>query len=256
MLKKIAKKILGDDTIRYYKSFFPSTEEKKIQEQRRKFYSQFLKKGDIYFDVGSNYGNRIEPIKDLGINIVAVEPQEKCIKYLRKKYGSTINLVTNGLGEREEDRELFIASADTVSSFSAEWIATMKESGRFGDTDWSKKSLVHITTLDNLITRFGNPDFIKIDVEGFELEVLKGLTTPQKMISFEYAVPEASAAVMACIERLGVISDKKIYFNYSIEESMSWALSEWLSYEAFIEKVKTEEFIASGFGDIYVNYRP
>ena len=48
-------------------SILDSKEEKEAKMKRKKFYLQFLGSGDTYFDVGANYGNRIEPIIDEGI---------------------------------------------------------------------------------------------------------------------------------------------------------------------------------------------
>lgn len=220
-------------------------------KKRRKFYTQFLKSGDTYFDVGANYGNRIEPIIDKGLKIVAIEPQPQCLKYLRKVFGSRILTVNKGLGEKIEEREMFIANADTVSTFSKDWIKTTKESGRFDKCEWDKKMTVQMSTLDNLIQEYGKPQFIKIDVEGFELEVLNGLNHSINFISYEYAVPEQTEMVINCLNRLKNISPD-IECNYSIGESMEWARKNWVSVEEMIKHIQTNEFVATSFGDMYV----
>jgi FkbM family methyltransferase len=43
-----------------------------------------------------------------------------------------------------------------------------------------------MTTMDTLISLYGKPDYCKIDVEGFEINVLKGLNIPLNLVSFEY----------------------------------------------------------------------
>ncbi|PZR11681.1 MAG: hypothetical protein DI539_20470, partial [Flavobacterium psychrophilum] len=165
-------------------------EEEEVLNKRIAFYSSFLKAGDLVFDVGSNMGNRIRPLLSLNLKVVAVEPQAACCAYLRKTFGDKIILEQKGLGDKEEIKKMYVAEKQNyLSSFSEDWIAKMKEQ-RFQDADWNNVQEVQITTVDNLIARYGTPKFIKIDVEGYELEVLKGLNKPINMMSFEYAVPE------------------------------------------------------------------
>ena len=71
-----------------------------------------------------------------------------------------------------------------------------------------------IITMDSLIAQFGAPAFTKIDVEGFELEVLKGLTKPVKYLSIEYTVPEQVDKLKAILLYLHGL-DNKVKFNYS-----------------------------------------
>lgn len=65
---------------------------------------------------------------------------------------------------------------------------------------------VEVTTLDALIAAHGRPDYIKIDVEGFELECLRGLSQPVPLVSFEYHLDEL-ALLEACLDRLATLSD-------------------------------------------------
>ena len=48
--------------------------------------------------------------------------------------------------------------------------------------------MVPVTTLDALIERHGVPSFVKVDAEGFEEEVLQGLSRSIKALSFEFTV--------------------------------------------------------------------
>jgi len=251
MLKTILRKALGTKNIIYIKLYFKSKLKKEALKKRSRFYMQFLKAGDIYFDVGANYGNRIEPIKNANLEIIAIEPQLECVKYLKWRYKNMITIIPYGLGEKEGKKTMYISNAHTLSSFSNEWINATKESGRFSQYNWDNQRDINITTLDNLIIEYGIPQFIKIDVEGYEFEVLKGLSRPIKMISFEYTVPERKISVFDCIGRIKEISGDNAYFNYSIGESMEWALTKWLSYEEIIQEIESNRFLDSGFGDLY-----
>jgi FkbM family methyltransferase len=51
---------------------------------------------------------------------------------------------------------------------------------------WSMKTQVQTLTLDKMIVSYGTPDMIKVDVEGYEYEVFKGLTKKQNKICFEW----------------------------------------------------------------------
>lgn len=251
MIKRLIKKLIGTSNIYYLKSFIKSKAEKEAIEKRIVFYSQFLKKGDLYFDVGANYGNRIEPILKIGAKVVAIEPQQQCYEYLEKKYGSKIQVIKKGLGEEEGVKEFYISNAHTISSFSANWIESVKKSGRFDKYEWNSKKLVEITTLDRIIEKCGIPKFIKIDVEGYELEVLKGLSKPINCISFEYTVPEQTSLAIDCIEQIRQIAGN-VECNYSKGERMEWANEKWLSADEMKEFIRSEKFVKPGFGDIYV----
>jgi hypothetical protein len=108
-----------------------------------------------------------------------------------------------------------------------------------------------MTTLDALIRKYGVPHFIKIDVEGYELEVLKGLSSPVNYISFEYMVPECSQNAIDCIKQIMKIDGDR-RFNYSVGESMELFFPKWLTAEKMIEHIYSKVFQDSGFGDIYV----
>ena len=234
------------------KNIFESKEKKELRKKRRDFYLQFLNSGDIYFDVGANYGNRIEPIINDNIKVVAIEPQPKCINRLTKKFGNNIILIPKGLGPKKDVMTMFLARAHTISTFSKDFIKATQESGRFSKYKWDKEIEVEIDTLDNIILEHGKPSFIKIDVEGFELEVLKGLSSPIKYISCEYTVPEREESLLSCIDRIAEISgENKVVFNYSVGESMEWAMNTWLAPNEMKKLVKTQEFIDTDFGDIY-----
>lgn len=218
-------------------------------EMRKKFYGEFVPKGALCFDVGANIGNRVAPLLGIGAKVLAVEPQKSCYRYLRHRFGNTIALETRGLGAKPGTLTFHISDATTISSFSDEWIGKAK-TGRFAGNDWHKTEQIEMTTMDLLIEKHGLPQFVKIDVEGFEVEVLKGLSQAIPMISLEYTVPEQTAQLLQAIELLHHISPN-YHFNYSAGESMSFAQEKWMSYDEAKIFFTSETFIQTGFGDVY-----
>jgi len=257
MIKRTIIRVLGFRRIEKIKSFLKNKQEQKLIKKRREFYLQFLCPNDIYYDVGANYGNRIEPIIKDQIKIIAIEPQQECINYLSKKYKDRITIIPKGLAEKKGVQSMYLSDAHTISSFSKEWIDAIKKSGRFSEYNWNKEQVIEIETLDNLILKYGKPQFIKIDVEGYEYEVLKGLSQSITTISFEYTIPERKNSIIDCIDRIIEISNQnEVLFNYSIGESMEWALDKWISAQEMKKKIDLERFINSGFGDVYAKTTP
>jgi len=250
------KSILGHKIVNLYRKvkfkFFPRLPEetKELIQKRQSFYKQFINPNDLVFDVGANIGNRTRPFLNIGARVVAIEPQKDCCEVLKRKFGKKIEIVPMGLGEIEEIKDFFVASAKTLSSFSSEWIEAVKETS-FKDYTWAEPIKIQITTLNKLINKYGLPRFIKIDVEGYELEVLKGLTYAIDIISYEYSVPEQIQEAKDCISQIEKYNPE-IECNFSIGESMQFVLKNWQSATDFKNYISTKEFISTGGGDIYV----
>ncbi len=225
-------------------------------DQMTRHYSQFIHDGDLCFDIGANLGTRIEVFLKLGGTVVAVEPLDNCIRYLHAKYRRRpgVILVHRGLSDTEGEREFFISSNDSrSSSMSSDWISS---TSRRKDWDvsgqWDVRRIVPVTTLDRLIEQYGKPAFCKIDVEGFEYQVLKGLSQPLKALSFEYQ-PAFIGAALDCVKHLLTLG--KYAFNYSRGESMQMALSEWVDGSTMCEILGALSAERAG-GDVYARLLP
>jgi FkbM family methyltransferase len=222
-------------------------------QQMLEFYRQFLAPGDLCFDVGANIGNRVKIFLKLGARIVAVEPQLECARTLRAAFGRNphFTLVEKALGASEGQAEMLMSEATAVSSLSADWVAAVSKSGRFEGLHWTRKRTVAVTSLDRLIEDHGAPAFVKIDVEGFEYEVVRGLSRPVRALSLEFT-PEFIESTFRCfahLERIGSIE-----LNYSLAESMRLERQEW-GDRASIEKTLAALGRDLGtWGDVYVRF--
>ena len=226
--------------------------EAKLLPLRTAFYKQFINPTDLVFDVGANEGNRVHPFLACYARVIAVEPQPSCIDILHKKFGDKIIIENVGLSDEPGELEMSIASDSTISSFSKDFIK--KTEKRFEFSKWEKTIQVPVTTLDHMIEKYGVPNFCKIDVEGFELQVLKGLHSQIPLLSFEYCIPEMQDLLLSCLQYANTLTPEAKY-NYSVGETMSMALVEWKSYADFIKMVNKAPFAKSLFGDIYIRSR-
>jgi FkbM family methyltransferase len=222
--------------------------------QRRstlELYGQFLRPGDLAFDIGANIGNRTDILLQLGARVVAVEPQAACVARLNRKYGTNphVVVVAKALGSQAGIAPMMVSEAHTISSLSTRWVDAVRSSGRFGDHAWERREQVTVTTLDDLVAEFGLPAFCKIDVEGFESEVLSGLSSPIRVLSFEFT-PELAEAGFACIDRLATLGD--VEFNYDIGESMHLQLANWIGPEE--TKARLQALEPNLFSDIYARF--
>jgi FkbM family methyltransferase len=214
------------------------------------FYGSIVKKGDLVFDVGSNNGERAIVFEKLGAKLICVEPQQTCVKLLKQYFGKNENvvIVDKACGAAPGAGEISICDeADTISSMSEKWI----QSGRFSNEfHWEKKQAVEIITLDMLVEKYGVPVLCKVDVEGFETEVLKGLHKKAGVLSFEFTQEffDDAETCMNLMDALGNTS-----YNFSLAEEMSFEMKDFSSRTEVIAKLK-ENPTADLWGDIYVKF--
>ena len=219
-------------------------------ERRYLFYRQFISNGDIVFDVGANVGNRTKVFLKLHAQVIGFEPQHMCAEFLTValKNNENFTLVKKALGSEVGEAEMLISDTHTISSMSPKWVESVTRSGRFGSEQWKQRQPVEMTTLDRCIKEYGHPTFMKIDVEGYEYEVLSGLTKSIDVISIEFT-PEYMENTYKCIDHLCSLSDE-VEFQISLGESMEWHLPTWVS-RAQIRDVLLK-LDARKFGDIYI----
>jgi FkbM family methyltransferase len=205
------------------------------QSKYVKFYSQFVKKGDVCFDVGANMGRRTKVLLKLGASVVAIEPLPYCMKALKKKFEHNDNvvLVHKALGGSTGQAEMKISESHSVSSISQDWIENVKATGRHPGCTWNQTATVPVTTLDDLIAECGRPAFIKIDVEGYEYEVLKGLSQPVRVISLEFT-PEFIDPAVNSVQHLSEIGPVRLNYSFA-DKPPVLELEAWVGSEQMCE---------------------
>jgi FkbM family methyltransferase len=192
---------------------------------------------------------RTKVFRRLGARVVAVEPQESCMAILRRAYGydPDVALVQAACGAANGRATMRACDLDVLSSLSDEWITAVSNSGRFRSA-WIQQEPCTLITVDELMRTHGSPAFIKIDVEGYELQVLKGLSRVVPCLSFEFT-PECCEAAVECAERLSGLGFRE--FNLSWGESFKLLFDSWVRQDELVPLLRSYREDNVIFGDVY-----
>ena len=145
--------------------------------------NQRIDVGPVVFDVGANVGSYSKSWLSYDANIHAFEPGEKAFALLEEKYGQTITANNIALAAHSGEHYLYQVKDDSR-------LASLLKRSHPNHT-WVKSERVKCLSLDEYCEskRITEIDFLKIDVEGYEMEVLKGAETMLdniKRIQFEF----------------------------------------------------------------------
>ena len=213
-------------------------------------YARFLQAGDLAFDIGAHVGDRTSSFRRLGARVVALEPQPGPARVLRLIHGGdpAVTLVAAAAGDREGAIAFHLNSANpTVSTASDSFVRAADGAGGWEGQVWDATITVPCLTLDGLIRRHGPPAFVKIDVEGFEDRVLRGLSTPVRALSFEFTTI-AREVGRACLDRLAGIGPYR--FNLALGETQRLAFEAWIDAESMACTLRDLPHDANS-GDVY-----
>lgn len=219
----------------------------------RRFYAEILSPGDRVIDVGAHVGTRSRAMRAVGATVVAMEPQRPFSTFLRWTLPKDIVVLDAAAGPAESTARLAVSSRHpTVSSLRTDFVDGAASASGFEQVRWNDSQQVRVVTLDSVIRQYGTPRYIKIDVEGFEEEVLRGLTTPVELISVEFlpGFPQLSLGVMARLMQLGPYQ-----FNPVVGESAHFAWPEWRDSKATASWLQSLP-VASSSGDLFARLQP
>lgn len=215
-----------------------------------RLHASLVSPGALVFDVGAHVGDRTGSFLRLGAKVVALEPQPHVCRALRLIYrgNPAVVVLAEAVGVAAGHLDLHLNLRNpTVATVSSDFIAAAAGSPGWEDENWDRSVSVAVTTLDALIERYGRPDFVKIDVEGHEAEVLQGLSTALPILSFEFTTIQRSVA-HACVDRLCHLA--RYEFNLSLGETHTLRHARWLTPDALRAELDGMPHAANS-GDVY-----
>jgi len=206
-------------------------------------YKSFLHSPGLIFDIGAYDGHKTAAFVEICRKVISCEPDPDSFQIIStrfRKYKNRVHLLNWAVydkpGEALLQRNI---KGSAFSTLNAQWKDILEEDH---GKRWSEEIkfeqnisvVAKTTTLDHLIEQFGVPDFIKIDVEGSELQVIKGLTRKINAVSFECLLPEFLSQLLDILARL-ISMDTRYHFNIIYNEEL--ILPKAVSYQEILQWV-------------------
>ena len=221
-------------------------------------YRPFIRSGSLVFDIGANRGQKTYIFRKLGARVIAVEPLftfgDEFLPEFHWKFGddpqvmwvpravSSDHIVTINVNRFMPE----------YSSIDKRWMYESSHAPKFGQTYYVPTSLitrqVQTVTLDGLIAFFGQPYFIKIDVEGAEDDVVATLSTPVMGLNMEFHRDWIPIRALEHMDGLG-----EYRWNYCLNNAGQFIMPDWVCRGKLLDYLKTHltEEGDGSWGDIY-----
>lgn len=172
-----------------------------------------LKEKDVVVDVGAHIGTfTIKAAKEVGNEgkVIAIEPEENNLKLLKRNVEinglKNVIIVQKGIWSEKDEMRLYLSDYSICHSLVCE------------DTD--KSVDIEVDTIDNILNelKVNKVDFIKMDIEGAEIEALKGAKETLENNNVKIAIaayheingePPTSKTIVPQLKRMGFKTDEE-----------------------------------------------
>jgi FkbM family methyltransferase len=222
--------------------------------QEKALYRRFVRPGDLVFDIGANVGLKTRVFLSLGARVIAVEPNPECAETIRQRSSRFLRsecLVVHqkAIGANPGKIALQLFEGDhTITSGSPAFVSIASEKGLTN----SAMIEVDVVTLDQLLAHFGRPKFVKIDVEGMDLEALRGCHFRPEFLSFEFNTVEVLwRQVNDCLAEASRLGFSMA--NFTGPGTARLQLQEWVGTADVPSRILEWAHGAETFGDIILS---
>lgn len=185
----------------------------------------------LAFDIGCNVGNYTNKLLEKGWNVIAVDPN----LFLFNNPPAGVTRVVSACSDSSGIIPFYFSNADTISTAAIEWV----KDSRFTDKYSWQEYKVNSTTIDLLVEQYGCPGHIKIDVEGYELITLRGMTKKYSgEICFEWAEEQGDSAV-ECVRYLESLGYSR--FGYIFGDDYLREPEKYIPIDEFLSEFKYDK---------------
>lgn len=176
------------------------------------------------FDVGANRGDATRAGLDLGYQVVALEPAPRVFAELVKNFIYDQRVIPLKMAVSDSDNqtiEFYEAEEDGLSTLNKDWLTA--DGLPYQGKPFRTVQAVTIS-LDSLVDVYGQPDLVKVDVEGAEWQVFKGMTKPCGKLAFEWTCATLSEHVeqLEYLKNLGYKQFAPQFIEHHLLEPDTW----------------------------------
>jgi FkbM family methyltransferase len=166
----------------------------------------------LFFDIGANVGRWTLANIHSAEKIVTIEASPRTFKRLESNIkNSKVTLLEYAVcNNNGEDVIFYDADCDVLSTINKEWLTA--DTSRFHNVTKYNQIVCKTVTIDSLISLYGKPDLIKIDVEGGEYECITSLTQKVDTLCFEWA-SEVNDITIRCLDYLSRLGFTKFFIQ-------------------------------------------
>lgn len=184
--------------------------------------------------VGAFCGEELNQYRSIGlINTILFEPQKHIYEILSKNLLPTEQAYNVGLGDEECELDLYLSSRNGGIAFgsggSSSFLKPKIHLTEHPEVSFNGVERCKIKTLDNIIKEnkidIEQYNFLNVDVQGYELKVLKGAINTLKYVKFIIAEVNRAEVYENCpmIEEIDLFLKEFGFINhYTYWQSQSW----------------------------------
>jgi FkbM family methyltransferase len=221
---------------RAYQSIF-NRDKYRDRQRMLDFYSQFVGPDSLIFDVGANIGIYADVFTELDARVVAIEPNPECVRFLRNLAKRTrMSVEACAVSDSAGRIKVQLSDNGLLSTANPEWQSVVEHNPDYSGSHFVGEIEVETVTLDQMADRHGKPDFVKIDVEGFDDRALLGMSFRPSMVSFEFnrLLP---AVAQRCLD--APVLNSGYEFNFQEGEKMQYVSPIWFERTEFAARLET-----------------
>jgi FkbM family methyltransferase len=194
------------------------------------------------FDIGANIGECTQWFLDQNYDkVISIEPGAEAFSQLFQKFNNNPRVIMHylAISDKPGTIKFWNSNWHTTSTAAKAWVTNSRFSGKCA---W-EAVIKNAITIDELINLHGLPNFLKVDVEGYELEVFKGLTHNRiETIAFEWAEEEYTQ-LNNIVQYLKSIGYNEFSFTYAdnLSDSENLFYTEWEKLDIHLDIIPSRK---------------